>query len=116
MKTTRILPADQYDALEFAAEVEGGVGSGVMIEDGCAVCGYGLAYLAGIIDVPKKTMKSVSDLNLALYDNATRGELPFTYMESDDAVRAVQGRRGLDSEARVPFPEWAKELGLVRGK
>ena len=116
MKAKRILPADQYDALEFAAEVEGGVGSGVMMEDECAVCGYGLAYLAGIIDVPARAKISSEWINNALYENAGRGELPFTYMESDDAVRAVQGRRGLDSDDRVPFPEWAQELGLVRGK
>lgn len=114
MKAQKILSADQYDALEFAAEVEGGVGSGVMIEtDGCAVCGYGLAYLAGIVEPTRKTLQGVSK---QLYKMSEKKVLPFTYMESDYAVERAQKRLKLSPDERVPFSLWAKELGLVRGE
>lgn len=116
MEEQMILPADVYDALEFAAEVEGGVGMATMLDKGCAVCGYGLAWLAGILEVPKKDQKTEEMIALALYTHSDKRSLPFTYAQSDNAVSKVINRRKLYSDDRIPFAAWAKELGLIRGE
>ena len=112
----RILPAAQYDALKAAADKEGGVGTGQMLDGECGVCGYGLGYVAGIVQVPDEDKADQSDLDEALYKQSEIGALPFAWEDSDDATWVVRDRLGLDGWERVPFDDWADEIGLIRGE
>ena len=70
-------------------------------ENAVPMCGYGLAWDGGLIDVPTQT---------ELYD--AQRALPFSWAESDDAVIQVN-RNAAIGYYRVPFEAWAEELGLV---
>lgn len=109
----RVLPADVYDALEFGALTVDGIGGKEFFEVGKGgytydpnkpVCAIGLAnFLDG---------DGVGEVTRALN---TAGIYPSL---SDHAVYNVNMRRGVvrDAEtARVPFPDWASELGITRG-
>lgn len=106
-KRTRILDADAYDTLEFGALATRGIGraaywlhtgrDGHFTKTPCCAHGYGLD--GGRID----------DFNRALTDAG------ITEGVNDDAVEAINKRRGRDRNARVPFALWCNELGVVRG-
>lgn len=108
--TTRVLPADVFDALEFSALVYGGIGSLRRTEEreksfedlriGVATprCVFGHAlFLDGAGAMCEEALISV-DINV--YTN-------------DDAVKAVNERKG--GVGRVSFADWCAELGVERG-
>lgn len=108
---------DQYEVLQFMAEVYGGVGYGKMYDADGPVCAYGLADEGGLI--PPRYAEG-GDEDKGLYLASSNRELPFSYMQSDDAVDAAARRLGLTETfmsgtyvptgTRVPFEEWAKEM------
>lgn len=116
-KSAYVLPADQYDALELAAEAHGGVGASRMFRHDDLdqpYCAYGLAWWAGIIRSPKLTTESPAT---SLFLASNRRKLPFTWVESDVAVHSSvnPALRHVYGTDRIPFHVWARALGLTRG-
>lgn len=104
---------DQYEVLQFMAEVYGGVGNGMMYDGDDPVCAYGLADEGGLI--PARYAEE-SPADRGLYTASSNRELPFSYSDSDNAVDRAGVRLGLavgkyaPVGVRVPFKEWAKEM------
>lgn len=104
------LPADVYDALEFAALVWGGVGKGnYYTGDGEPCCIRGLAE--AVDDAP-------DDISWWCYDgqqpqtvnqHLSRAFYPETVSQMNDEIFA-------DTEDQIPFDEWCKRLNVVRGE
>lgn len=121
--TVRVVPADQYDTLEFAALAFGGIGGGDWFghagedEDllNGPICVNGLAVSAGIVPARKKS---------AFGDHFIRNEpheaiKGLTVGANDDAIDDLQaagiGAEDAEGEWRVPFPAYCKALNIVRG-
>lgn len=114
-KSVRVLPADVFDAIEFVAEAEGGIGADQYATDGwtgadlrvgtpgaAPYCVWGIeCVLDGYDD--REVSRALYAVNLNPEDN-------------DLAVRAINERRGVTpTTARVPFSDWCAELGVERG-
>lgn len=103
--TTKVLPADVFDTLEFSALVYGGIGGGSTREiDGVTpLCAYGHGYAATGPD-DSTIFHALANAGLSASHN-------------DTAVQRVNARRGEQySYARISFENWCKELGVVRGE
>lgn len=104
-KPVRVLPADVYDTLEFSALVYGGIGGGWTTDrDGTPFCAIGHA------DHVVPSVCEDGPVVVALFGADVDGRM------NDWAVAAINARRGRPLLGRVTFEEWAKELGIVRGK
>ena len=100
----RVLPADVYDALEFSALVEGGIGAGRYFVNGGKMvpyCIYGHAY-----ELDRECGSTV----LAALANAG-----VSVSVNDRAVHAINKRRRQPRYARVSFADWCAEMGVERG-
>lgn len=115
LKKERVLPADVYDALEFGALAVDGIGAKrffdpqklyPFLEDHNApVCALGLAAFVDGCDPFTSGPVAMALHGARIYPST-----------SDHAVHNVNLRRGsADTTARVPFPDWASELGITRG-
>jgi hypothetical protein len=108
--TTRVLPADVYDALELSALAYGGIGQPEIHRGEAPCCLYGhLAEVSGT--------DSIWELRPEIDEALTRPEL-YGYVDgdtSDIAVRKINRSLGKPVESRVSFKQWCKELGVVRG-
>jgi hypothetical protein len=122
-KPRRVLPADVYDALEFAAEEFGGIGGGSYFTafawagspQDCPWCVHGLAdevefteplpYAAG--------MRYGGEVSTAL-----RGGVHLLASTSYPATAPCGSRSAARarSSGKVTFAEWAAELGVERGE
>lgn len=107
-----VIPADEYDCLEFVAEAYDGVGAGKTYESfppgagfpdptSAPFCLLGCAHFAGILDGHVGDLLNVDFFGLR-------------HFEIDQAIWNVQGRIG-SFAPRVPFADLAAELNLVRG-
>lgn len=120
------LDKHKYDALELAAEANGGVGSGNMyatrprgleVNLNRPVCLYGLAHFAGMIEIREISpweSKGSATQN-ALYDAVQDAPLGVSYMDNDAAVERVRKQLGIKGRGRVPFAALMAELNVVRG-
>lgn len=99
----RVLDANAYDALEFVAEMFGGIGGGSYGDtEKYPCCGYGCAYFA-----EGPVVGSVS---------GALARAGITTSTNDEAVRAINRRLGVvPISSRVPFELWRQQLGIVRG-
>ena len=101
----RVLPADVYDALEFSALVEGGIGAGKNFVNGgfevVPYCIYGHAY-----ELDRECGSTVL---------AALGNAGVSVPMNDRAVHTINERRLQPRNARVSFADWCAELGVERG-
>jgi hypothetical protein len=121
-KITRVLPADVYDTLELSALAFGGIGAGQFAQKL-----PGEQYQPGRQDVASGHGAPYCVLGHAAaaeslefrWDNGpvTRAlaDADLTFCDNDDAVCAINSRRGREQYDRVTFKQWTKELGVVRG-
>jgi hypothetical protein len=103
----KVLPADDYDTLEFSALAFGGVGRGVCFSDGSIlgasptalpVCLVGHAYAVD----PSPDYELRCRLGIDVYAN-------------DEAVKRINRRKGRGINTRVSWKEYTRELNIVRG-
>lgn len=120
-KQIRVLPADVYDFLELSALEFGGIGAGYFGESYHSTrtdIAYGLAApycVLGHAAAAAPAGTPLTGIDQLETTQALRTAGIKTYI-NDDAVKAINARLGRDDEARVPFEEWARELGVVRGE
>lgn len=107
-----VIPADEYDTLEFVAEAYGGVGCGKTYEhfpadapspdpDSAPYCLLGCAHFAGIVGGTVDDLLGVRPYGLHYYDiDAAINRVRFALPNRPD---------------RAPFAAAVKELNLVRG-
>lgn len=124
MSTQRVLPADVYDTLEFAALAFGGIGWGPYLQDGdpnCPVCVHGLLVAASESDTEVSRLATFFREDTPL--SKTLQNVGVFGLTSDWAVRDIIRRKhgnewGKDADglsSRVSFSEWCAELNIVRG-
>lgn len=89
----RVLPADVYDLLDFAALVNDGVGVGV------GHCIHHLSVVYGDFEA----FAALSAVDIGGQAN-------------DNAVQRINHRRGCAPSAHVSFADWCAELHVVRGE
>lgn len=116
----RVLPADVYDTLEFAALAFGGIGGGRYTDTVeydaerdawlyAPVCAIGFGRVING-DYDYQPLDGDESLEMALR------AVGISEGTNDAAVMDINVRLGVaDPEARVPFKKWAKELNVVRG-
>lgn len=110
-KPVRVLDADVYDALELSAMIYGGIGQPDLFSDipegpfTAPVC------ILGHCEWADPTPNWRGYVVNAVQDLFTDG----AGFNSDNAVIAINRRRGRPEETRVPFAEWCHETGVVRG-
>jgi hypothetical protein len=103
VKPHRVLHADVYDTMEFSALVYGGIGGCYWKSlDGEPWCSHGHAVHATACDTTE-----VRDELLRVGVGTSA---------NDNAVTAINGRRGTGQNDRVSFQEWCEELGILRGE
>jgi hypothetical protein len=112
------IPAMLFDYLEFSALAFGGIGAGHELELGkkrydafdepkkgeAPFCVWGMAY--------RKDDSEETDELFTLMENGIEID------DNDEAVRIINERKGKTGEAlndRVSWPEYTKELGILRG-
>lgn len=109
----RVMDPDVYDFLEFSAEVYGGIGAyrdfSTFTGEVCPACIWGHGIEAtGLNYIDRRKNPVLDELQrLRIF----RGN-------NDSAVSRIRSRHenALGSRPdRVPFAEWAPELGVVRG-
>lgn len=113
MSEQRVLPADEFDALELSVMAFKGVGQPNVFTDisrfgagpstGSPVCILGHAAYLTDTDSPWNSIGN------ALYKIGIRGST------SDAAVRAINARKRVSQYARVSWKEYTHELNIVRG-
>lgn len=122
MRGRIVLDPDVYDKLKDVADRFGGVGSGGMFEKTAEgdyditrpLCAYGLAYVAGIVQVTNPLGPEVGAGYAGgddLYNASKRRALPFSCKDSDDGVGHGRGPK-----ERIPFSQWAMNMNIVRGE
>lgn len=115
MKIPKIIPADVYDTIEFVAEAYGGIGGGWFTEEEYLFVGDNDATplcLRGCTDfIDGGAPSYVGSLTCELQAVVGRSFVTF----NDQAVRAINKRRGAAAYSRVPFSDYVAELGWVRG-
>lgn len=119
----RVVPANQYDTLEFAALAFGGIGGGDWFgfagEDNDLlngpICVNGLAVSAGIVPEKKKSVYG----DYFIRNEPSEAVKGLTVQANDDAIDSLQlagiGAEDAEGEWRVPFPAYCKALNIVRG-
>lgn len=116
----RILAADAFDALELSALIFGGIGADHFATPltecypdpgtGSPVCILGHAGF--VTETDSYTANPVGSALAAAYD----GDVWKAAEANNDAVRAINHRRGYLPSARVSWREYTKETGLTRGE
>lgn len=101
------LPEELYETLHFAALAFGGIGAYKDFEGralkSCPVCIHGLAR---ICQRERDTIFKGASHDLV-------GVYQIPRARNDDAVSAINRRKGLDCRARVTWEEWCAELNVV---
>ena len=109
-RDVRVLPPDEYDALELGAEMVGGIRQGLWWDhDGCPNCAHGIAAF-----VTNAVQYGTPEVHANPVSRALR-QVGIGGLDSDWACEAINERKGRDLYTRVTFAEWCKELGVVRG-
>lgn len=108
--TKRKIPADAWDALEFSALVNGGIGRERMWDydaSGQAIPRCLLGHIEFVAGLGKPWPDEFYGLSRCGYLDE----------ENDKAVRAINERLGNpDTNARVPFDLYVEEMGWERGE
>lgn len=123
MKKKRVLPADVYDTLELAAEANGGVGFGRDFEPRGPGAGNPPGYWERLI-VPVDRNKPCCIFGLAIFSTGENYRYTSAMFEAlytatiprgtnDDVVSKWNQKTG---QMKMPFSEWCKALGVVRGE
>lgn len=109
----REMHPDVYDYLELAALAFGGIGRGVFydrtefgtVDENCPVCAHGFGFVA-------------EEGNLIGETEVTQelSRLGIKYSTNDVAVREINERLGRDTYTRVTWPQYTKQLGIVRAE
>lgn len=115
-QSKRVLPADVFDALELSAHVLGGIGGRwleyPLSDDGQPYCIYGQsAFVTDSNDAFENEVARALDKALATFSGDGSGPTV-----NNNAVEAINRRKGMLSIARVSWREYTKETGLTRGE
>lgn len=116
-----VLPAEVYNRLKESADKHGGIGADSFevatysAAEGGTTVPYCVAGHAALLDsdgtYPDGGMPTIKALTKAF-------NLDYYYQVfdvNDNAVFAINRRKGRDDDVRVSFGEWAQQLGVVRG-
>jgi hypothetical protein len=101
-----VLPADIYDALEFVAVAQGGIGGGFYGSGPNPICIYGCANFLDTGDAQCREGAGVRD---------AIKEARISADANDRAVARINQARKRAKEQRVPFAALCKEMHIVRG-
>jgi hypothetical protein len=115
MSAKRILPADVYDALEFAALAFGGIGATEFAFDahGGHVCGDSSMAVAPNCAFGYADWLDCGQCNRD--DNASLRAAGISAHLNDKVVEYYNAKRRRRPESRIPFADWCAELGVERG-
>jgi hypothetical protein len=129
-----VLPADIFDTLELSAYAFGGIGAGTyndgeddatdfVGEEGELLNfrrGYDVEFQGADAPAPK-LIAPVCAVGHAAFAAIPRSFDWFSMIDgntitaNDDAVEAINARKGVELSTKVTFEEWARELNVVRG-
>jgi hypothetical protein len=118
-----VLPASVYDALKASADKFGGIGADSFDAVSAADESYGefvpycVAGHAAFFDTQgAETIALNGQPTLQALGKAFNTKFPHdVFPLNDNAVYAINDRKGAELSARVSFAEWAEELKVVRG-